>query len=822
MVSRFLIFCFAFLISGNFIFGQFVDIASQDLSKVKVEELSDSQIRQILQRAEQSGMTESQMKAALLTRGMSPGELQKLVNRLNSMKTVQTSLGIAERNRIENSDEKSEDFFSPLLTSKAALNESVPAARIFGYSLFRNTNLTFEPGLNIPTPPDYQIGSGDELIIDIWGASQQNYRLPVSPEGSIYVENLGPIQVNGLTIEKASERIIGRLKTIYSGLCGANRNTYAEVTLGNTRTISVHILGEVNLPGTFSLSSFATVFNALYATGGPSVSGSFRNIELIRNNAVIANLDMYDFLLYGTLDNNIRLQDQDIIKVNPYVTRVDVTGEVKRPGLYELNEHDALSDLIHFSGGYTDKAYHRRLTVYRKTDTERKIMDLNKEEIENFALIDGDSIPVSPILQRFENRVTVEGAVFRPGEYSLTDGLTLNEVINKAEGIREDAFLPRALIYRTGDDLTLEIIPVNLQAVLSGQSPSIYLQKEDVIFISSIFDLKEEYYVEIDGEVNSYGTYPFLENSTLEDLIVMAGGLKESASLSRVEVARRKKTTDSEDFRGKIAEIFYFDINKSLELDEDGEKFILEPFDQVYIRKAQGYENAQIITLLGEVQFPGNYNLSSKEERISDLIARAGGLTYEAYPAGAKLIRKVEVDQRERERALESLMRESEDSLIIDLEDETEQAIGIDMKKILESPGSKFDLYVQHGDRIEVPKEMQTVRLTGALLYPITVRYDKSYSFSKYVGMSGGYAQDAKRSKAYVIYANGSVARTNNLLLFNAYPRIEPGAEIIIPHKPQRDKITTQEAIGLSSALTSMALIVVTIINSFGGGGGGS
>ena len=429
------------------------------------------------------------------------------------------------------------------------------------------------------------------------------------------------------------------------------------------------------------------------------------------------------------------------------------------------------------------KPIKRGLTVYRKTDTERKLVDLEKDEINAFNLINGDSIPVSQILQRFENRVSIGGAVFRPGEFSLNGNLTLGELIAKAEGLREDAFLPRALIYRTGANLTLEIIPVDLKALLGGQQPSIQLQKEDSVSISSIFDLKEEYFVAIAGEVNQDGTYPFMENSTLEDLIVMAGGLKESASLSRVEVARRQKESDAEESRSRIAEIFYFDINKSLELTEEGEKFILEPFDQIYIRKSPGYETEQVVTLTGEVEFPGNYSLSSKEERISDLIARAGGLTYEAYPAGAKLIRKVEVDQEERERTLDALMRESEDSLVFDIDNENEQAIGIDLEKILESPGSKYDLFAREGDRLEIPKEVQTVRLTGALFYPITVRYDKWYSFSSYISMSGGFAQDAKRSKAYVVYANGSVARTTNLLLFNAYPKIEPGAEIIVPKK---------------------------------------
>jgi protein involved in polysaccharide export with SLBB domain len=822
MIFRNIVFCCALIFSGSLLLAQGPDLQNMDISKIKVEELSDGQIQQILERAEGSGMTEAQMKVALRTRGMAPSEIRKLEERLKSMQSEPSGVDIAGRSRQAVLESKKEDVFGPLLERELgedSAEETGPESRIFGYNLFRNEYLTFEPGMNIPTPPDYQIGPGDQLIIDVWGASQQNYQLPVSPEGSVYIESLGPIQVAGLTMEKASERILGRLKSIYSGLSGPGRNTYAEVTLGNIRTISVHILGEVNLPGTFTLSSFATVFNALHASGGPALNGSFRDIELFRNNQRIASMDVYDFLIHGKQDGNMRLQDQDIIKVNPYKTRVDITGEIKRPGLYELSTEESLDRLIDYSGGFTDKAYKKRLTVYRKTDTERKIMNLEKEEAETFSLQDGDSIPVSKILNRFENRVTISGAVYRPGEYALSDELTLRELIGKAEGLRDDAFLARGLIYRTRADFTLEIIPVNLRTMLEDPGSSVRLHKDDVISISSIFDLREEYFIELSGEVNSPGVYPYMENSTLEDLIVMAGGLKESATPTRVEVARRFKSAEKEDSpQDKIAEIFYFDIDRNLELTDGGEKFIMEPFDQVFIRKSPGYETAQAITISGEVLYPGSYSISTKEEKISDLITRAGGLTSEAYPEGAKLIRRLPVNQEERLKALESLMRESEDSLVFNIEEENEQAIGIDLKTILESPGSKYDLLVQDQDRIEIPVEMQTVRLSGALLYPVSVRYDKSFTFSSYIARSGGFASDAKRSKSYVIYANGSVDRTSKFLFFNLYPKIEPGAEIVVPQKPPKDKISTQEVVGISSALSSMALIIVTIINSFGGG----
>jgi len=421
---------------------------------------------------------------------------------------------------------------------------------------------------------------------------------------------------------------------------------------------------------------------------------------------------------------------------------------------------------------------------------------------------------VARILKRFENRVTINGAVYRPGEYSIGDGITLNELLKIAEGPREDAFLNRALIYRTREDLSLEIIPVNLKPVITNDT-SITLIKEDIVSIASIFDLREDFYLEIKGEINMEGIFPYMENTSLEDIIIMAGGLKESASLSKVEVARRIRAGDKEPENGKISEIFYFDIDKELNISSEAAGFSLEPFDQVFIRKSPGYEEAQSMIVEGEVLYPGTYILGSKSDRISDLIERAGGLTDEAYLEGAQLIRKLEVNQELREKALESLMSESEDSLQIKVEESNEQAIGIDLNSIVEAPGSKYDLFLQEEDRLIIPKELQTVRLSGALLFPITVRYDDTYTFGKYIAMSGGFADNAKKKKTYVIYANGSVDRTGNFMGIKNYPDVAPGAEIVVPQKERKERMTTGEIIGISSALASMSLIIVTIFNAF-------
>ncbi len=823
MIFKYIKVCLLLVFISSHIIGQNTGDIPNDLSRVKIDNLSDEQFNQILKRVEESGMTESQVKVALMTRGLPPAELRKLEERLNSGENRNNDSKTIENSRFRTFDERQMNYFdslSFLVEDTLIFEESGPESRIFGYDLFRNRILTFEPGFNMPTPVDYQVGPGDELIVDIWGASQHKYYLMVSPEGNIFIDNLGPIQVSGLTLEKANEIITNRLTRIYSGLAGPNQNTYAQMTLGITRSLRIHVLGEVSFPGTYTLSAFSTIFNALYASGGPSFNGSFRDVDLIRNNRRIATLDIYEFLMYGKQDNNIRLQDQDVIKVHPYKTRIDITGEVKRPGLYEMKEGETFSDLINYSGGYTDKAFRKLLTVYRKTDTERKLLNLTSEATSFFTLQDGDSIPVAPILQRFENMITVQGAVFRPGNYALEENMTLTDLINRAEGLREDAFLSRALIYRTRDDFTVEIIPVNLKNVNNDRTAGILLKKNDIISVSSIFDLREEYFFEIKGAVNQNGVFPYVEGATLEDLIFMAGGLKESASLSRVEIARRYKFEEDENNEGLISEIFYFDIERNLEISEEGERFILEPFDQVFVRISPGYEEPQLISVEGEVLYPGNYSLATKKERISDIVLRSGGLTVEAYPEGASLIRKLDSNQERRRSALASLMEESDDSYEFNIDEEAEQAIGIDLKRIMNDPGGKYDIYVQQQDRLIIPKELQTVRLSGALLHPISVKYDKSYNFSRYVSMSGGFATDAKRSKSYVIYANGSIDKTTNLLFFNLYPKVEPGAEIIVPRKPTRERVSTQEVIGISSALTSMALIISTIINSFGGGGG--
>ena len=789
-----------------------------NLNNIHVDQLSDDQIQQIVLKMNESGYTLDQLGTMALAQGMSVSEINKLKARINSAinKSGTTNSKMSDSRLRSAQTGAGKGDVSTLLyqfTDSMHLQNKL-ADRLFGYSLFNNKNLTFQPSLNIPTPKDYQLGSGDEVIIDVWGASQQNYRLTIAPDGFILIDNVGPINIAGLTVDDASKKVVARLSSIYAGLKGSNPSTWAQLTLGNIRSIQINVIGEVNNPGTYTLSSLSTVFNALFLSGGPNKNGTLRNIEVIRNNKVIDHLDVYDFLLKGDQSNNIRLEDQDIVRVPPYVCRMEFTGEVKSPFIYEVKDtaHERLSTLISFTGGFTDKAYSDLVKVYRKNKKEWMILDVPAVEFSQFILHDGDSIPVEHILNRFSNRITVQGAVFRPGDYALTDSMRISQLIAKAEGLKEDAYVNRALLFRTKSDNSIEVIPLNLKTIFENPSEDLFLKREDLLKVSSIFDLREDYKISVKGQVKNPGEYPYVENSSVRDYIVMAGGLLESASASQIEVARRM--IDSIQDLKKTAEIYHLSIDKSLSVKDSSNRFILKPFDQVYVRQSPGYEVQQTVTITGEIKYPDDYVLARRDERISDLVSRSGGLTPEAYVYGARLTRKLPTDEIERQKALIALMKESRDSINMDITTQTEQAIGIDLKQILLKPHSDYDLILQPGDILYVPKLLQTVRLSGSVLYPVSVRYNKNFSFKRYISQAGGYTEQALPSKSYVLYANGSVDRTRNFLFMSVHPKIEPGAEIIVPKKIERRRMSATEVLGLSSAMASLTLVIVSILNN--------
>jgi protein involved in polysaccharide export with SLBB domain len=798
-------------------------ISSYDLKTIQVDELSDAQIQEFVNRASESGMTMEQLEALALSRGMAYSEIIKLRSRINSLdeksnsenkkktqkdgelrQVADSQLSIKKKEVFDliTEDKKEEDREEP--------KESSDELPLFGMDLFQQENLTFMPSINIPTPKNYVIGPGDELLIEVYGASQESYSLTVTPEGWVKMNSLSPIRVSGLAIKDASALLKRHLSTIYSGMKGPQPNTFAEISLGNLRSITVSIAGEVQIPGTYTIPSLASVYNLMYLAGGPNEFGSFRKIQVIRNNEIIAKIDLYDFLMGGVSKNNIRLEDDDIIFVNEYVSRVKVEGEVKRPAIYEAIENESIDNLISYSGGFSEQAYSEKLKVVRNTSSQKKVLDIAKSEYSLTAVQNGDEIMVDKVLSRFENRVSIKGAVYREGIYELYEGMLLSDLIQKAEGLREDAYLSQASIYRLQDNLKIKVIPVDLSSILDGTN-DLELKREDVVYISSIFDLEETYTIQVSGEVQNPGEYPFYNNMNIGEVLRLAGGLKESASLSRVEIARRIKDNKTEASSLQIAKIFNFPLEEA-----KTKSFELQPYDILFIRRSPGYEEQQLARVEGEVTFPGEYSLINKDERISNLIERAGGLTPEAYSKGATLYRKLEVDKEVRNKVLKQLEKTGMDSLQIDMEESaSEQAIGIDLPSLLNAPGSEYDLILKDGDRLKIPTELQTVRLSGALLYPVTVRYEKGKNLKGYVGNAGGFAQNARRNKAYVMYANGSVDRTKSFIGIKNYPKLEPGAEIIIPQKSEKEKISPQQAISTSSAIASLALVLVSLIARF-------
>lgn len=786
--------------------AQQTPLDQQDLSDVRAEDVSDEQLRRFVRRAEAEGISESEAMDMARQRGMAQSEIQELRRRIEQldMEELEEPDDPPERERRER--ERRE--------MRETIEVTEEHERIFGYTLFTSQEMSFEPSMSIPTPRNYQLGAGDELVIDIWGAAENTYRLEVSNEGNISIENLGPIHVSGLTIEEAEQRIRGQLEQLYAGLRdNPDQDTWAQVSLGRVRSIQVTLMGEINAPGTYTLPSLATVFNALYRSGGPNPNGSFRKIQVIRGEEVVAELDMYDFLVHGDQSDNIRLRDQDIIKVDPYVERVAVEGEVKRPGLYETDGEESLAELIRYAGDFSDRAYRGQIQVHRNTPTQRSIISVRQEGLDEFHMQSGDSVHVDEILDRYENRVSIEGAVWRPGEYQKSDGMTLAELIEDADGLRPDAFQQRGVIYRLRDDFTTEVRAFDVRRVVQDpENHDIELRAEDEVRIPTIFDMREEYHVDIRGAVQEPDRYEFRENMTLEDLILEADGFREAASEARIEVARRIEGEAAPDSRGdRISETFTFDVPRDLQLRDEDAAFTLEPFDQVFVRRKPDYQEQRNVEIAGEVMYPGDYAIETRGERISDLIERAGGLTGEAYVPGATLVR--ERDEEQETDTLEFDFFDPEQEQIDVEEGAEEMRVGIDLAAIMADPGSGDDLFLREGDELRIPEEQQTVRVRGAVMRESEVRYRDGFSYNDYIDHAGGYAENARDGRGYVVYANGDVDRRRSFLGMRFSPDVEPGAEIIVPERPERERMSTGEIISISSAVVSMATSIAIAID---------
>lgn len=825
---------FVFFVSLTFT-GYAQNINEKNFSNIKVDDLTDNQIRQFMQQVQASGLSDAQLEQVAAAKGMSSVEIAKLRERVeklgktakNNQKNIPETNDkaaikgrkVANDNEPENPDELDLATKNDKIQSQADMALTALKSKIFGRDLFANAKAGFEPNLRLATPKNYVIGTDDEILIDIYGYSEANYQLKVSPEGTVNIPYIGVVNVSGLTIEAATARIKSKLTPVYKGLAAGN--TKLSVNIGNIRSVKVIVTGEVTKPGTYTLPSLATVFNALYSSGGPSENGSFRNIEVIRTGKKIAILDIYDFLLKGELKNNVRLQDQDIIRIPTYLSRVEMLGEIKRPAIFEMKNGEDLTNLLNFAGGFTERAYKARIRVLKNTNTERKIIDVTQNQFDTYQPQSGDKFYVNEILDRFENRVSITGAIFRPGEYELQPGLTLKNLINKAEGLKEDAFLNRAYITRLLPDLNTQLISVDLQKIMTGQADDVPLKREDEITISSIFDLKEEYNVTIDGEVREPGKFNYADNMSLEALIIKAGGFKEAATGKRVEVSRRVKNSDATSTAAITSEVFQIDINQ--DLSSNAASFVLKPYDIVTVRSSPGYEKQKQVRIDGEVMYPGYYTITRKDERLSDLVKRAGGLTALAYTNGASLKRvsdlETQLDQEKEQQKLlkfKKMQSNGKDTTSNnDIENKVlrNDFVGINLTKILSSPGKRQDLFLESGDVLNIPKQLQTVKVSGQVLSPNTVVYVKTKGFKQYISNAGGFSQSALKSRAYIIYANGAVKSTKKFLFFNNFPAVETGAEIFVPKREEKNKMTAGEVVGITTGVASLGAIILGVLN---------
>ena len=831
---------------------------------VYAQQMTDDQVVQYVQSAQKAGKSQQEMAKELMRRGVTKEQLTRIQKKykngqMNGTASMQT--GIMSDNRTrgnavpdmlmggddfyapaqgtypqqkkqyrpwELKEEKPEDRFKRLPTEEEeqlelALSpdslgiyqnrpEEDPTDQIFGHNLFDNPRLTFEPNINVATPASYSLGPGDEVIIDVWGASETTIRQVISPEGSILVNSLGPIYLSGKTVAEANDFVKREFAKIYSGITGDAPTTYVKLTLGEIRTIQVSVMGEVNVPGTYTLSSFASVFHALYYAGGVNDIGTLRSVRVVREGNTIAELDVYEYIMRGQIDDDIRLQDGDVILVNPYLSLVRIFGKVKRPMYYEMKKDESVGTLLKYAGGFTGDAYKRAVRVVRRTGREHEIFNVTETNFSSFLMEDGDVVTVDSVLNRFVNRIELRGAVYRPGIYQLDERVnTVKTLIEEAEGVLGDAFLNRAILDRENEDLTHEMLQVDVKGILKGTSPDIALQKNDVLYIPSIHDLREEQTVAIHGEVADPGTYLYAEDMTIEDLVIQAGGLLEAAATVKVEVARRVKSPRSEDFSESVGQSFSFDLKEGLLVGSGSDDFHLMPFDEVYIRRSPAYYKQRNVTVAGEVLFSGNYALSKKNERLSDLVAKAGGVTPAAYVRGARLIRTMTEDEIRRSENTRRMITMGDSITMSKLDLSNVYSVGIDLEKALANPGSQYDMVLRENDILYVPEYVSTVKINGAVMYPNTVLYKKGESLSYYIDQAGGYGNRAKKRKAYVVYMNGTVARLRS----RSAKAIEPGCEIIVPAKDPSKRMSATEMVSMGTSVASLATMIATLVNLF-------
>lgn len=767
--------------------------------------------QELIDKARQAGMTEEQIQK----------EIEKYIGQSQTnILQPQTKQQTEQETETNERMPLPEDEIPPVeLQREDNKSDKNPEEMVFGRDIFSDKNLTFEPDLNIPTPKNYQLAAGDEVLIHVWGDSEMNLQRTISPDGTIFVPDLGPIALSGLTIEEAQERIRRQLGRIMETIDGHDPNTYVSVSLGQIRSIKVNIVGEAEVPGTYTLTSLATLFNALYAAGGVNDIGSLRSIKVYRNSRQVADLDVYKYLLYGEYETNIRLEDNDMIMIGPYDLLVTARGKIKRNRIFELKKGETLSQLLDMAGGFTGDAYTKDVTVKRKSGSGYRIATVTEDQFSTFTFHDGDSLLVDSVVAFYENRLTITGAVWRPGEYELSPSVhTVKQLVKQAAGLKGDEFIGRAQITRLNPDFTHSIIAINIRDILNGTSPDMELQNEDQLYIPSLFDLREPYTIKVGGAVNMPDTVlPYRRNMTVEDAIILAGGLQEAAATVNVEVARRIKNDRSAVSTEQIARVYKFTLQDGLQTEHTDTLFTLEPFDEVYVRFSPGYQKQQVVRVDGEIMFAGSYALPHKNTRLSDLIREAGGITPGAYTKGANLKRKLsedEIRQVETLLQLSNANKQGKDSIALSMADIRDYPVGINLEKALDRPGSTEDLVLRDGDVLFIPQLQSTVKISGAVTYPNSVTYTKGMTVRDCLSQAGGY-NDLARKYPVVIYMNGQVATTRRVgLFFKRYPPVEPGSEIVVPAKSPRDRrASLAEILSVSSSATSMAAVITSIIN---------
>ena len=815
------------------------------IADVSAQSMTDEQVLQFVAVEYQKGTSQAQIVTKLMQKGVDINQIRRVKQkyerqanngglgvkditgeqisndrlRKNNGQTKEQPSGQMQKDKLTNVEAKDKytdldpnyiqmqeemQFLFPDSLSMMMLPKEPEGRKVFGRDIFNNKELTFEPNMNIATPQNYRLGPGDAVYIDIYGASQKTVEATVTPDGTIVIEGFGPVQVSGLTVAQANARLKTTLGARYS-------SSKVRLTVGQTKTIIVNVMGEVKTPGTYTLSAFASVFHALYMAGGTNDIGTLRNIKVYRNNKLVTTVDIYDYILNGKLTGNVRLADNDVIVVGPYDCLVNVAGKVKRPMFYEMKKSESVGTVLKYAGGFTGDAYKKSVKVIRKAGSKYSIFNVGEFDVNTFKIEDEDSISVDSVIPRYSNMVEIKGAVFRPGMYQVGGDITgVRSLLEHADGVTEDAFVQHAVMHRMKFDRTLEVIQVDIEGILSGRVADIPLKNEDVLYIPSKKDLLEQQTLTIHGEVLYPGTYTYADNTTVEDLIIQAGGLTDAASVMKVDVSRRITDKQAISVSDTIANTFSFRLKDGFVIDGTP-GFTLQPYDEVYVRTSPGFSAQKNVTVEGEVLFGGTYTLAKKTQRLSEIIKQAGGLTTTAYAKGARLERQLTSEERARmEQVLKMARAKAGDSDTLNinkLDVGNTYYVGINLDKALAEPGGNYDIVLREGDKITIPEYTNTVKISGDVMYPNTVSFRKGKNVAYYVDQAGGWGSRAKKSRTYIIYMNGTVARIGNGV------KPEPGCEIVVPSKPANSRMTTTEVVALASGTASIATMIATLVN---------